>query len=48
MLVNHIARRDIADTLGIGRDDLAGRIAAMLDRLKAPVGIAHQPAPEAP
>jgi len=48
MLVNHIARRDIADTLGIGRDDLAGRIAAMLDRIKAPVGIANPPAPEAP
>jgi DNA-binding NarL/FixJ family response regulator len=48
MLVNHIARRDIADTLGISPDDLAGRIAAMLDRLKAPVGLAHQPAPEAP
>ncbi len=48
MLVNRTTRPEIAATLRLSPDALGHRIASMLDRLKAPIGIVSEPATSTP
>jgi DNA-binding NarL/FixJ family response regulator len=48
MLVSRTPRREIAATLRLSPDALGHRIADMLDRLKAPIGLVSEPATSTP
>lgn len=48
MLVNRTTRPEIAATLRLSRNALGHRIADMLDRLKAPIGLVSEPTTSTP